>query len=333
MRINVTPRTGFILFISMTVVLFVQAAWWITFMAKLLDEKVDMAVELGASEAFVEQIHNEEISRQIMLGMEGVFFLAVVLFGAWLIYRALVKTEELKFHQQNFLMAVTHELKTPLASIKIYLDTLQSTKISDEKKATVIPRIRDDIGRLEKLVENILDAGRFERSGYHLNKTQFNLTEMVSQGLDKLQAVPVNGGLEITRDLQSDITLYGDQRALGRAFDAILENSLKYNDKDTINIGVSLKQTSDKIELVVSDNGIGLSRKEIGEIFNRFYRVGHEMTRGKPGSGLGLYLSREIIRAHEGKIAASSDGVGHGTTFTITLKCGKNGNNKNNSAG
>jgi signal transduction histidine kinase len=333
MRINPTPKTGFILFISLSVVLFIQAAWWITFMAILLDEKVDMAAQLGADQAFVENIHQEEVSRQIMLGMEGIFFLVLVLFGAWLIYRALVKTEELKFHQQNFLMAVTHELKTPLASIKIYLDTLQSVKISEEKKATVIPRIKADVGRLEKLVENILDAGRFERSGYHLNKEQFNLTDMVTQGLDKLQTLPIQSRLQINRDLESDISMYGDRKALARAFDAILENSLKYSDKDKIIIDAGLKQKTEKIELVVSDNGIGLSRKETSEIFNRFYRVGHEMTRGKPGSGLGLYLSREIIRAHNGKITAHSNGVGNGTTLIITLKSSQNGNNKNNTAG
>jgi signal transduction histidine kinase len=333
MRINPTPKTGFILFISLSVVLFIQAAWWITFMAILLDEKVDMAAQLGADQAFVENIHQEEVSRQIMLGMEGIFFLVLVLFGAWLIYRALVKTEELKFHQQNFLMSVTHELKTPLASIKIYLDTLQSVKISEEKKATVIPRIKADVGRLEKLVENILDAGRFERSGYHLNKEQFNLTDMVTQGLDKLQTLPIQSRLQINRDLESDISMYGDRKALARAFDAILENSLKYSDKDKIIIDAGLKQKTEKIELVVSDNGIGLSRKETSEIFNRFYRVGHEMTRGKPGSGLGLYLSREIIRAHNGKITAHSNGVGNGTTLIITLKSSQNGNNKNNTAG
>jgi signal transduction histidine kinase len=333
MRINPTPKTGFILFISLSVVLFIQAAWWITFMAILLDEKVDMAAQLGADQAFVENIHQEEVSRQIMLGMEGIFFLVLVLFGAWLIYRALVKTEELKFHQQNFLMAVTHELKTPLASIKIYLDTLQSVKISEEKKATVIPRIKADVGRLEKLVENILDAGRFERSGYHLNKEQFNLTDMVTQGLDKLQTLPIQSRLQINRDLESDISMYGDRKALARAFDAILENSLKYSDKDKIIIDAGLKQKTEKIELVVSDNGIGLSRKETSEIFNRFYRVGHEMTRGKPGSGLGLYLSREIIRAHNGKITAHSNGVGNGTTLIITLKSSQNGNDKNNTAG
>jgi len=333
MRINPTPKTGFILFISLSVVLFIQAAWWITFMAILLDEKVDMAAQLGADQAFVENIHQEEVSRQIMLGMEGIFFLVLVLFGAWLIYRALVKTEELKFHQQNFLMAVTHELKTPLASIKIYLDTLQSVKISEEKKATVIPRIKADVGRLEKLVENILDAGRFERSGYHLNKEQFNLTDMVTQGLDKLQTLPIQSRLQINRDLESDISMYGDRKALARAFDAILENSLKYSDKDKIIIDAGLKQKAEKIELMVSDNGIGLSRKETSEIFNRFYRVGHEMTRGKPGSGLGLYLSREIIRAHNGKITAHSNGVGNGTTLIITLKSSQNGNNKNNTAG
>ena len=181
------PKRAIILFLFITFVLFAQSVWWITFMAILLDEKVDMAVSLGADEVFIEKMLTEEISRQMMIGMEGLFFLVLIGLGAWMIYRALVKTEELKFHQQNFLMAVTHELKTPLASMKIYLDTLQNEKIPYEKKQNIIPKIKEDTYRLEKLVENILEAGRFERSGYHLNKEKFNLSLMVNETIDNIK--------------------------------------------------------------------------------------------------------------------------------------------------
>src|SRR5512140_2238956 len=183
---RLSPKSALALFSFMVIVLMAQALWWVVFMARLVGEKVDMAQQLGGSPAFVAQIHQEEIKRQMMVGTEGIFFLLLVLLGAWLIYRALVKSEELKFHQQNFLMAVTHELKTPLASIRIYLDTLQSPKIDPAKKEKVIPRMKEDIDRLGRLVENILDAGRFERHGYHLNRANLDLSALVDSRVEAL---------------------------------------------------------------------------------------------------------------------------------------------------
>ncbi len=331
-KMTLSPRAAFVLFISITIVLFAQAVWWIAFMARLVNEKVDMAAELGASKEYVAEVHRQEISRQIMLGSEGVFFLLLVGVGAWLIYRTLVKTEQLKFHQQNFLMAVTHELKTPLASIKIYIDTLQSTKISDEKKVAILPRLKEDANRLEKLVENVLEAGRFERSGYQLNRENFNLSKLVDGILTKLQRYPSRTPITITRKrFQSELVIYGDESALSRALDAILENCIKYNDKDRILIGVELFRVGKRVYLNISDNGVGLAREDTTLIFNRFYRVGQEINRSQPGTGLGLYLCREIIKAHDGRITANSDGAGKGVTFNITLEA--NAEYEDNSAG
>ncbi len=108
-KFSLSPKQALILFVSIATVLVAQAAWWVVFMARLVDEKVQMAIDLGADQAFVDMIHRQEIRRQVMVGSEGVFLLLLVGFGAWLIYRALVRAEELKFHQQNFLMALTHE--------------------------------------------------------------------------------------------------------------------------------------------------------------------------------------------------------------------------------
>ena len=154
MAMNLSPRKAFTLFMVMVAFRLAQAVWWVVFMARLVGEKVRMAQQLNGTPEFVEQIHQQEIARQIMVGLEGSFFIIVFAAGIWLMYRALVRTEELTFHQQNFLMAVTHELKTPLASMRIYLDTLQSPKISPEKKQEIIPRLKDDANRLERLVHN-----------------------------------------------------------------------------------------------------------------------------------------------------------------------------------
>ena len=331
-RMNLTPKVALTLFITMTLCLIALVTWWIILMARLVDEKVKLAHEFGADESYVKMLHDQEIRRQIMVGGEGIFLLLLVVLGAWLIYRAFVKTEELKFHQQNFLMAVTHELKTPLASIKIYLDSLESPKIAPEKKVNIIPHLREDTLRLEKLVENVLDAGRFERSGYHLNVQHFDLSREVEQMLEKLERFPLGRPLKIRRGkYEMSLFCHGDPAALGRAIEAILENSVRYNDKDVVEVDVDLFEQDGFINLDISDNGIGLLKADRSQIFNRFYRVGTELNRSSPGSGLGLYLCREIIKAHGGEVTAHSDGIGMGVQFKIKLKA--NSGNANNSIG
>jgi signal transduction histidine kinase len=319
MAIKLSTRGALILFIVMAVAAFGQAVWWIIFMAHLVNVKVDMAQELGASAAYVQAIHEQEIGRQIMLGSEGVFFLVVVLIGAWMIYRALVATEKLKFQQQNFLMTVTHELKTPLASLHVYLDTLQSEKITDAKKKLALPRMKTDIFRLERMVEDILEASRFDRRQYQLSIGRFNLTKLVEESIKDIERIPTEVPRTITKDLQSDVYFDGDEQALKRAITAVLENGLKYHDGKKIDLNVELSTISQMITLTVTDHGIGLAKADSEAIFERFYRVGSEMTRRTSGTGLGLYLCREIIKAHDGEIKAVSEGPGKGARFVITF--------------
>ncbi len=330
-KLHLSPKGALVMFIILTVTILAQAVWWIIFMAGLVNEKVEMAEQLGADQAFVEEIHAQEIKRQVMVGMEGLFFLVLIGGGAWLIYRAQVKSEQLKFHQQNFLMAVTHELKTPLASIKVYLDTLSSTKIPEEKKARVLPRMQTDLVRLQKLVENILEAGRFERSGYKLHPERLSLSDLVDHLVEKYRSLPWERPIEITANVAPDLHVMGDVGALGRSIEAVLENALKYSDKNTIALLVSLEKVGARVRLIIADNGVGLSKAEHDRVFDRFYRVGSELSRERPGSGLGLYLCREVIRAHGGNITVDSDGPGQGAKFTITLEAIPN--NENDTAG
>ncbi|MCK4572800.1 MAG: HAMP domain-containing histidine kinase [candidate division Zixibacteria bacterium] len=316
---GIKNKRELILFLLLTLIVLAQAIWWIIFMARLTDEKVTIAGQLGADGAFMENIAKQEINRQIMVGLEGVFFLVLILAGAWLIYRALVRAEEHKFQQQNFLMAVTHELKTPLASMKIYLGSLQSPKISDEKKVELIPKIKRDLLRFEKLVGDILEAGRFERSGYRLNKGPMNLTSAVEEVLEQMVTQASEKEIKIDKNLSDDLPYSGDQAALGRALGAVLENSIKYNENRLVQLQIKLETSDKNIVLSVTDNGIGLKASDTKQIFDRFYRVGDEMKRNQPGTGLGLFLAREIFKAHGGEITAASDGLGQGTTITMRL--------------
>ena len=320
MKLKITAKRAFPLFVAIVVGVLIQAIWWVIFMAKLLDEKVKMAELFGADQAFIDQMHEQEISRQIMLGSEGLLFLGVIIFGAWLIYRALVLTEATKLRQHNFLLSVTHELKTPIASLRIYLDTLASTKIAEEKKKQIIPRMKEDTVRLERMVNNILEATRFDHQKYLLDPTEVDLSRMISDAVSYLNSTAEVIPRRITTTIPPDIFIEADPKALRRAIDAVLENSLKYHDGKQVQMDIRLEQTGRRVVVTVADQGVGFDPRESETLFDRFYRVGSEMTRSADGTGLGLYLCREIVRAHGGDVRAESKGAGTGARFMIELK-------------
>lgn len=300
-------------------------------MARLVAERSDLIMRYSDNREQLAEMEDEVFRQQIMIGLEGTVFLILILVGIWMIYRSLVRSEELKFHQQNFLLAVTHELKTPLASMKVNMDGLVSPKVSDEDKATIVPRIKQDIGRLEKLVENILEAGRFEKNGYRLNQESINLSNLLSERLDQMDDLISSPSIDIMRTITPDLRIMGDAPAMGRAIDAIFDNAVKYRSGDNLRLQVNLTTKGNDAVLSIVDNGLGLEAKEKAAIFERFYRVGDELTRRSEGTGLGLFLCREIIRAHGGSIFADSDGQGKGSCFTITLRLDKS--DEKNSSG
>jgi two-component system sensor histidine kinase CiaH len=320
---NLSPRAALTMFVALVVFVLAMATWWIIFMARLTNEKVEIARKLNASPEFLEELHRQEIVRQIMVGSEGVVFLLLVLFGVWLIYRSLRQAETLRHRQENFVMAVTHELKTPMASIGVYLDTLQSEKIPVEKKTQVIPKMKNDLHRLERLVDDILEAGRFEAGESRLNLQPVDLGALLHTLADGLAERHDSGAVRIVRHVDAGVGLIGDSAVLGRALGAILDNAVKYAGGQPPHITVTLRQSGHHAEIVIADKGVGIQKQELELIFERFYRVGHEMTRASRGTGLGLYLCREMIRAHGGEVMARSEGIGHGTEFIVTLPLGK----------
>jgi signal transduction histidine kinase len=254
-----------------------------------------------------------------MVGSEGVFILVLTLVGIWLIYRSLVQAESLRRHQENFLMAVTHELKTPLASMAVYLDTLESDKIPFEKKQAVVPRLRQDVARLERLVENILEAGRFDADSYRPERNRVDLSALIDTTADNFLKQNHATDIELERRFESGLMIEADRAAIVRAVTAILDNAVKYAGEDPPQIDIDLRRAGKNGVISITDRGYGLNRTELKRVFDRFYRVGSELTRNSEGTGLGLYLCRELVRAHGGEVVAKSKGLGHGATFEITL--------------
>ena len=323
MPFQLKPRAAFLVFNFLVIFLIANVIWWFILMERVTDEKIQMSQELGASAEVIEQIYEQESSRRRMIILEGVVFFLFLLAGLWMIYRTLVKQRELRQQQENFMMAITHELKTPLASINLYVDSLLAPEIAEQEKQNILPKIKHDVYRLKRQIENVLEVARHhgltERSSYE----SFNLSQLLSQRLDTLKKFYPNVNYKLKADIEEKVRIYGDRRALGKAIDLILENSLVHNEGRDIEIAVELSLSNNIISLNIGDNGCGVDKDELTSIFDQFYRAGPELTRPSYGTGLGLYIAREIINSHGGSISVTSEGPSRGITFTVKLKRGK----------
>lgn len=317
MRKFFKPRLTLILFIVLVVFMLAMAVWWYVFMGTMVDEKIELAQKLNATPDLIESIRQEESKRQIMIGSEGLTFLLILLGGLWLIYRSYVKIRELNIQQENFVLSVTHELKTPIASLMVFLDGLESDRIPVEKKELILPKMRHDLRRLHRTVENLLETGRLTRIDRFMQKSEFDFRQLIEERIEQLEHVQTQAPVKINTNLDDPVWLNGDRAAVARAVDAILENGLKYNQSDPIEITVDLVNTQRSVQLTISDNGIGIEKSNQRRVFDRFARVGNEMTRQFEGSGLGLYLCRKIVRAHGGTIKVVSEGKDKGAAFTM----------------
>jgi signal transduction histidine kinase len=249
---------------------------------------------------------------------EGSAFLLILAAGVTVTLRSIRREMSLMRQQANFLSAVTHELKSPLASIRLFVETLQMREVSAEKRTRYLNNMRADVDRLEALVNNVLavarlDSGRFVVHPAHgdLKRDLVDLTKVVREELaHKKLAVELempDHGVEARYDL-------GVLRTVMRN---LLENAAKYGKEHPVQL--RLRAQSPWAVLDVTDQGIGLAAEEHEKVFQKFYRVGDEMVRQSEGTGLGLYLVRELLRQSGGDISAHSDGLGRGTTFRVRL--------------
>ncbi|MCM2250364.1 MAG: HAMP domain-containing histidine kinase [Geothrix sp.] len=250
---------------------------------------------------------------------EGAFMVFAVLFGFVLLYRKLSEEVDLKLRQRNFTSAVTHELKTPIASLRVWTETLFTRELAQEQRQRIHGLMEKDLERLNELVGNLLDVARAESGSLVLHLTPLELAPWlkgVCEGMDhRLGPGALGLRLEVSPD---PLWVDADSKALGTVIENLLSNAYKYA-AEPRKTTVTLDGDGDDVLLVVSDQGHGLSAKDLPRVFHRFFRVGDEMTRQVAGTGLGLFLVKEIVVRHGGDVRASSRGVGFGSAFTIRL--------------
>ncbi|MBC7900088.1 MAG: HAMP domain-containing histidine kinase [Saprospiraceae bacterium] len=259
--------------------------------------------------------------RQVALLVFGVIFFALIITG--LVLNTIFLVREIRRSEQHdaFLNSVTHELKTPIASIKLYLETLKTRKVSPEKQMEFYDVMLADSDRLLNTVEQVLQASRTKEKKRQLSISEVEIGALVSEAATMVKTrhnLP-DGSIRLAEP-SGDIRVLGDKAELLTVFINLLDNAVKYSGDDPkISIRTKNSSLSKKVEIFIKDNGIGVAKADLKRIFKRFYRVAEGEANERKGTGLGLFIVRSIIEKHGGRIRADSRGEGKGSTFLVQL--------------
>jgi len=247
---------------------------------------------------------------------EGLTFLLLFLLGAIYVYRSLLKQLKYSTLQQNFMMAVTHELKTPIAVTQLNLETIVKRDLKPAQQQHLIENTLKETKRLDALCNNILLASQFEMGQYDTSKQMVDLSTIAFQCVQSFEERYTNR--KCICSIDAAIQLQGEPLLLQLMINNLLDNANKYTDPGTP-IFVDLHVIEKNIELNVKDQGIGIAPEEKTKVFDKFYRVGAEQTRSTKGTGLGLYLCKKIVTFHDGFIFVKPNQP-KGSIFVVQLK-------------
>jgi len=251
----------------------------------------------------------------------GIIFFSLIIAGLVLYTIFLVREIRKSEQQDSFLNAVTHELKTPITSIRLYLQTLERRTLSEEQRRNFYRLMLDDTDRLLGTVEQVLRAGEIRQRRMRHHWKDVNFTPIIEESLElaRLRHSLSHDALRFGTVPPAQITIMGNAEELRTAVANLIENAVKYSgDKPSIIVDVETPNI-DTVTVRVRDNGVGIAHNELKRIFKRFYRVHSQATGPVKGTGLGLFIVRSIARSHGGEAFAESEGEGRGSTFTLRL--------------
>lgn len=261
--------------------------------------------------------------REVALLTLGIVFFVAIISG--MVLNTIFLVREIRRNEQHdsFINAVTHELKTPLASIRLYLETLKTRQVDEAKRQEFYDVMLADSDRLLHTVEQVLRAGQTGQRRRALDRSVIDMGRLVRECIDLAsKRYHLDGdALGYTESLNGSerVTIMGDEDEMRAAISNLLDNAIKYSDK-TVQVSVGLETLGDKLVAVrVTDRGIGIPRTQLKRVFKRFYRVPERILTQVKGSGLGLFIVRSVVKKHGGRAFAESEGEGKGSTFTIQL--------------
>jgi signal transduction histidine kinase len=258
--------------------------------------------------------------REVAVLVLGIIFFALITTG--LILNTVFLLREIKRSERHdaFLNAVTHELKTPIASIRLYLQTLKSREVTEEKRAEFYDIMLADSDRLLRTVETVLQAGQMIERKREFNVTDIDINSVVADAVETIRSSYNldEGAIKLVRS-EKTLLVSADADELKTAFVNLLDNSVKYSGHERkISVRIRPSSLNHKVAIVVRDNGVGIPASDLKRVFKRFHRVANPSSEVK-GTGLGLFIVKNIIERHGGKITADSRGMGEGATFSVHL--------------
>jgi len=255
---------------------------------------------------------DHQLNRRILMILgEGAVFISILFFGLYKIRSSIRKELELSGRQSNFLLSITHELKTPIASSKLLLQTLLKRELKEDKRNELITKTLNENERLENLIDNILNASRVENNALQAVKTEINLAELSIKIINRLPL-----GI-VKNEMQANTIVQGDTFMLETIIENLIENAIKYSGNNPC-ITLYSFQNEKEIVFGVKDKGPGIPLNERENIFTKFYRIGNEETRSAKGSGLGLFIVSEFARLNGGSIQYKEN-LPKGAAFEVTL--------------
>lgn len=314
-------RTKYLFWIIVFYIL-LQFTWWEVLLVKQTADIIELKKSLVALEGKdltslnkeILALENKKMLRIYMMVGEGTVFLIFISIGIARVFKTFKKENELLVNQKNFLLAITHELKTPLASIKLNLQTLLKRQdIPEEKKQQILSNSITDTDRLNQLVEKVLLSAQLDSGNALVNLQKSNLSEHLNQ---TIQTHLGNFRDRLKLNIESDIYSSFDSFMLASVWINLIENALKYSVNEIVEIHLNAK--GENAELRIIDTGPGISDNEKSKVFEMFYRVGDEGKRNFKGTGLGLYIAMKIIEMHKGTIIIESN-IPKGSVFKVVL--------------
>jgi|TARA_R110000737_G_scaffold201428_1_gene220800 signal transduction histidine kinase len=279
-----------------------QFAWWAYHLIELTQIKT---------------FEDQGVSRKVfMILSEGLVFFLIIMIGLWQIRKSIIKELKLAKRQKNFLLSVTHELKTPLAANKLFLQTIRKRDFDLEQRNDLLDKAISENVRLENMIDNILNATRLEHQTIYLNREKFLLDELLLKIVDRFEKIYQASNIQTKID--KDIQIIGDMLMIETIVVNLIENALKYAGEGA-KIILSASKNNNDVVFAVEDNGPGVPQEIQKEIFDKFMRSGNEETRTKKGTGLGLYISKEFATLNGGEINYKNASP-KGAIFEVRLK-------------
>lgn len=291
-------------------------AWWAILLNKKNEESFllkNQLLQYDSQYSVTEIKETYDMQRRMIMG-EGLVFGISIILGLFLIHRGFWSEIKSNKKLSNFLLSVTHELKTPIASLNLINRTLVDKELPSDKIKDLLNTANEESRRLESLVDNILMTAQMEQS-YDYNFENINLTELIQSRISR--ALKINPNRTIRQDLESEVFCKVDQEAFVKMIDNLISNAIKYSQVSQP-VEIQLRKSAEALTLNVIDLGQGIPNDEKKRILHKFYRIGNEETRETKGTGLGLFIVKQIVDAHKGQLKIL-DNKPQGSIFSVTI--------------